>query len=731
MTDDDIDLIAQQLRKGLAALGGLDMARAGGHDRLWPLLSAELGLAGLALPEACGGFGADLPPLMAVQRALGAALAPGPFGAHVLAAQILAAAPSPPDLMAQICEGAAQVVLAEAQPFAPASALSWDGSALTGQTGPVAGLASASHHLLRAERDGAPHLLLVPALPTEALTPLDPSRPAARLTLERHPVTPLWQSEAGPWRAPALARARLARAAEAAGAAREIFEITRRYLSERRQFGRRIDSYQAIKHRVAALYVELNALDALIDGAARSPAGAGFEAEATGAHLRAVALLEQAASEAIQLHGGIGVTEEAAPQLYFKRAVALRAELGTPDHGAIGAALRAGDLPVAPAAGQGALRQQVADWMRTALSGDFAPLRGRAHAGDGDALPDLRKDWEAHMAGAGWLGLDIPKAQGGRGLSIAEQVAFHEEYARAGGPGRMGHIGEGLLAPTLLRYGTEAQIARHLPGVLEGRVFWAQGYSEPGAGSDLAAIRTRAEQQPDGRWRVHGQKVWTSLAHVSDWIFVLARAAPESTGRAGLVFLLMPLDQPGIEIRPIAQMNGGAEFNEVYFDGALAAEGDLLGEIGQGWEIAMALLGYERGLSTLGQQMGFARELGEIAALASPAHDDALGRAWVGLRAMRHGALAMLSALAEGRAGPEALGYKLEWSHWHRDLGELALRVLGAEAAIWPEDPARARLMKMALFARADTIYGGTSEIQLNIIAERGLMMPRERRGDA
>lgn len=725
--DIDLTLLSDQVTRALSQLGGLDAARAGNGAPLWSVLTKDLGLAGVALPEQVGGLGSDLSPLVAISRCLGAVLAPTGFVTHTLAAQILAAAPQPPSLLADIARGAARVTLVVAHPWGVATS-----EPRSAPDGPIAHLAAATHHLRLVKTPTGPALCLTKASAVQTIDPLDITRPMARLRPGDSFPNPIWQALVGPWIAPAIARARLAAAAETAGAARAVFDLTRAYLAERQQFGRQIDSYQAIKHRVADLFVALNSVDALIDAAARTPPGPVFDAEALGAQCRAVAVLERAAAEAIQLHGGIGVTAEAAPHLFFKRAIALRAELGADEtrFAGIGAQLRQGDLASAPSSGEDALRQQVAAWMDSALSGDFAVLRDRGHAGDGDALPQLRRTWEAKLASGGWLGLGVPQASGGRGFSIPQQVAFYEEYARAGGPGRMGHIGEGLLAPTLLQFGTDDQIARHLPGVLRGEVFWAQGYSEPGAGSDLAAIRTRAERQPDGSWRVTGQKIWTSLAHVSDWIFVLARADAGSQGRDGLVFLLMPLDQPGISIRPIAQMNGGAEFNEVWFDGAVAQADDLLGKVGQGWAIAMALLGYERGLSTLGQQMGFARELAQIAALAGPEHDARLGRAWVGLRAMRHGAQAMLSALEAGQAGPEALGYKLEWSHWHRDLGELALAVLGADAASWPNDDSAAqRLMRMALFTRADTIYGGTSEIQLNIIAERGLNMPRERRG--
>lgn len=384
-----------------------------------------------------------------------------------------------------------------------------------------------------------------------------------------------------------------------------------------------------------------------------------------------------------------------------------------------------------------AFRAEVADWMAANLSGRFAPLRDRGHAGDGDALPELRKEWERKLATGGWTCIGWPREHGGRGLSVAEQVVFQEEYARAGGPGRLGHIGEGLLGPTLIAFGGEDQKRRFLPAIREGREFWAQGYSEPDAGSDLANIRTRARRDPEsGDWLVTGQKVWTSLAHLSDWIFVLARGEEGSIGPKGLIFLLMRLDQPGVEIRPIRQIGGGSEFNATFFDDARVKARDVVGAPGDGWRIAMALLGFERGLSTLGQQMGFARELDlivEIArengAAARPAIRARIARAWAGLRAMRYMAMRMLADDPEPQVQLESLGYKYQWSNWHRDLGRLGMDVLGFSGAAASADPRVEKLRQLFFFTRADTVYGGTNEIQLNIIAERGLGMPREPRG--
>lgn len=384
------------------------------------------------------------------------------------------------------------------------------------------------------------------------------------------------------------------------------------------------------------------------------------------------------------------------------------------------------------------LRTEVSSWMTAHLSGKFSPLRYRGGPGDEDAFPALRKAWEQELASGNWTCVGWPKEWGGREMPIMSQVIVQEEYARAGGPGRMGHIGEGLIGPTLLAYGTDEQKHRFLPGIRGGTEFWCQGYSEPGAGSDLANVQTRAKQDKvSGDWRITGHKIWTSLAHESDWIFVLARCDPASCGNRGLIFALVPLDQPGVEIRPIRQLNGGSEFNEVFFDEACAAAQNIVGAPGQGWHIAMALLGFERGISTLGQQMQFVRELEWVidAARANGTINDKLirqriSRAWTGLRVMRYNALRMLSGVGQSQLQREALIYKYFWSNWHRELGELAMDVLGADANIIDAaDARRTRLQNLFLFSRSDTIYAGTNEIQLNLIAERGLGMPREARG--
>ncbi|MDX3634172.1 acyl-CoA dehydrogenase family protein [Streptomyces europaeiscabiei] len=363
-----------------------------------------------------------------------------------------------------------------------------------------------------------------------------------------------------------------------------------------------------------------------------------------------------------------------------------------------------------------------------------------AHAGVGGD----RRAWERTLGAAGWIGLGWSEGgYGNRTATLVQQVVWAEEYARAGLPARSGHIGEKLLAPTLIAYGSAEQKRRFLPEVARGDELWCQGYSEPGAGSDLAGVRTKAERAGDGSYRITGQKIWTSLAHEADWCFVLARTEAGSARHHGLSLLLVPMDQPGcVEVRPIRQMTGTSEFNEVFFEGAHARAEHVVGGEGNGWRVAMGLLGFERGVSTLAQQIGFEQELGDVvrAAVDSGAVDDPvvrdrLVRQWAELRVMRWNALRTLGG-PEGGAEPGAPSVaKLLWGRWHRRLGELAMEVRGAGAVVGPrewsaEEPyALDPFQHLFLFSRADTIYGGSDEIQRTIIAERVLGLPKEPRG--
>ena len=381
-------------------------------------------------------------------------------------------------------------------------------------------------------------------------------------------------------------------------------------------------------------------------------------------------------------------------------------------------------------------RTEIVEWLARNLTGEFASVKGRGGPGDEHAHFEERHAWERKLGADGWIGVGWPKEVGGRDLSLNQQVIFYEEYARAQGPGRVGHIGEGLLGPTLIHFGTDEQKARFLPGILSGETVWCQGYSEPNAGSDLANVQTRAERQGD-EWVLNGQKVWTSGAAWSQWCFVVCRTDPDAQPKhRGISYILVPMDQEGVEIRPIEQMTGDSEFSEVFFNNARSDIDNIVGGENGGWKVSMGTLAFERGASTLGQQMLFNNELEEIIAIAKengkakdPVMRQRIVDAWIGLRLQRYNALRMLSGEEGAIPGRESMIIKIFWATWHRDLGKLAMDVMGSHSEIADGAPYDLNpLQRMYLFTRSDTIYAGSNEIQRNIISERALGMPREPR---
>jgi alkylation response protein AidB-like acyl-CoA dehydrogenase len=390
-----------------------------------------------------------------------------------------------------------------------------------------------------------------------------------------------------------------------------------------------------------------------------------------------------------------------------------------------------------------AFRAEIREWLGDHLTGEWAALRGLGGPGREHEAHDERLAWNRHLAEHGWTAVGWPIEHGGRGLSLWQQVIFHEEYARSHAPAGVNHLGEQLLGPTLIAFGTPEQQQRFLPEIVAVRELWAQGYSEPGAGSDLANVQTRARlDESTGEWVIDGQKVWTSLAHLSDWCFVVARTEAGSQRHQGLSFLLVPLRQDGVEVRPIEQLTSGSEFNEVFFTGARTSADLVVGEPGSGWGVAMGLLGFERGVSTLGQTVGFARELESVVARAKengsiddPVVRDRLAALKAELAVIRSFALRALALVEGGQdsAGGGGAGsiFKLAWATWHRTLGEVAMDVAGRDGLLTRggssydlDDHQR-----LFLFSRADTIYGGSDEIQKNILAERVLGLPKEPRG--
>jgi alkylation response protein AidB-like acyl-CoA dehydrogenase len=381
-----------------------------------------------------------------------------------------------------------------------------------------------------------------------------------------------------------------------------------------------------------------------------------------------------------------------------------------------------------------AFREEIAGWLRDHVVGEYAEIGGRGGSGDETFGFDVRRRWEKELGAAGWTCIGWPTEHGGRGASIAQQVIFNEEYVRAKAPGRVGVLGEGLLGPTIIHYGSDEQKRRFLPPIVAGEELWSQGYSEPNAGSDLASLTTRAELDGD-EWVINGQKVWTSLAHQSDWCFVLCRTDPTSVRHKGLSYLLVPMDQAGVEIRPITQLTDTSEFNEVFFDDARTDVSNVVGEPGQGWTVGLATLSFERGVGLLGHLLTFRREFDGLLDAArqngrvrDPLIRDRLIKAFVELEILRATTLRSLTGVDGPAGAPEASILKLFWSTWHQDFGSLAMDVLGMSSMITGPRYELDSVQRTFLFSRSETIYGGSNEIQRNIIGERVLGLPAEPR---
>jgi alkylation response protein AidB-like acyl-CoA dehydrogenase len=383
-----------------------------------------------------------------------------------------------------------------------------------------------------------------------------------------------------------------------------------------------------------------------------------------------------------------------------------------------------------------AFRKEVRSWLDDHVTGEFAALGGRGGSGDETYGFETRLEWEKELASGGWTCIGWPVEYGGRGASVPHQVIFNEEYVRAKAPGRVSVLGEGLLGPTLIQYGTPAQKDRFLPPIVSGTELWCQGYSEPDAGSDLANVQTRAVLDGD-EWVVTGQKVWTSLAHQADWCFVVCRTEPGSARHRGLSYLLVPMDQDGVEVRPISQLTRTSEFNEVFFDGARTGADLVVGEVGDGWRVALATLAFERGVGLLGHQVSFRRELERLVEAArangsagDPLIRQRLARSYGELQILRYNTLRSLSGYDGPVAPPEASIIKLYWASWHRRLGELAVDIEGLAGVVTDGFPYELDdFQRTFLFSRSETIYGGSNEIQKNIIGERVLGLPPEPKG--
>jgi hypothetical protein len=394
-------------------------------------------------------------------------------------------------------------------------------------------------------------------------------------------------------------------------------------------------------------------------------------------------------------------------------------------------------------------RTEIAGWLKENLPAGWG-------GPDFSMTPEERKsfneEWTAKLFAGGWICASWPTEYGGKGLSLLQQVVLNEEFARAGAPLRADFFGDTLVGPTILQWGTEEQKQQFIPGILKGEIAWCQGFSEPDAGSDLAGLTTRAELDGD-EWVINGQKVWTTQAHYADYIFLLARTDPDAPKHAGISYLLVPMQQPGVEVRPIEQIDGSAEFNEVFFTNARCPKANVIGGVNNGWKVAMTTLGFERGSSST---TGYRRFLKEWEFIVSEARRvnrlgddlvrDALVKAWSKVKIMEINGFRTLTDALNNTHNAALLGAcnKMFWSEAHRASTELAIDIVGMEGQILTgkgtltgpsgsfrrgrSDYPVSELQAAFFFARSETIWGGTAEIQRNIIGERALGLPKEPR---
>jgi alkylation response protein AidB-like acyl-CoA dehydrogenase len=378
---------------------------------------------------------------------------------------------------------------------------------------------------------------------------------------------------------------------------------------------------------------------------------------------------------------------------------------------------------------EAAFRSELRAWLDANLPDDLRGHRGGAARFEG---PEVRA-WSRALHEGGYAGLAWPKEYGGGGAPYTHQAIFLEELARAEAPPHVGVIGLGMAGPTIMAHGTEAQKQRHLEKILSAEEIWCQGFSEPGAGSDLAGVRASARVEDD-RFVVDGQKVWSSFAHIADFCILLTRSDPDSERHDGLTYLIVDMKAPGVEVRPLRQLTGESEFNEIFFTGVEVPRENLLGEIGGGWQVAMTTLLHERG--TLGFALQAALEISvrKLVSLArergaTPLQRDRIAREWIELQALRCTNLRSLTALVRtGIPGPEGSIAKLQWSEANQRLTKLALELLGPEAQLRGEGAHLGGYWQhQQLRSRGNTIEAGTSEILRNIVAERVLGLPRSR----
>jgi 3-oxochol-4-en-24-oyl-CoA dehydrogenase len=709
---DDHRALAQTVSEFLGARGArgtarnLLEARTEGLPRVWGELG-KLGWLGLHLPEEHGGSGFGLPELVIVAEQFGRAVAPGPFVPTVIASAVIAAA-APPDLQARLLPG-----LASGSTIG-AVALGGDVADGTGN----AGIAASGHLadvLLVAQGDDV--LVVETAddgVKTEVPANLDPTRRIARVTLTGAPAIVLPGA-----RGLLTDLARLLFAAEAAGVAREVTEQAAEYAKVREQFGRPIATFQAVKHHVANMLVATELATASVWDAARAAHGDQLSYTAAIAATLAVPAAVNNAQLNIQVHGGIGFTWEHDAHLYLRRAAAIQALIDTEV-----AAIDVTDLVRSGVSRAAAIDlPPEAEQIRASIRPEVERLREL----DGDARKQA-------LIESGLLMPHWPKPWG-RDASAIEQLVIEQEFAAAGLK-RPSYGITGWVILTLIQYGTPEQVARWVPAALNQQVIWCQLFSEPGAGSDAAGIRTRATRvrgdgEVGGGWLINGQKVWTSGAQHASYGFATVRTNPDAPKHDGITMVVIDMHAKGVTVRPLRMPTGGSEFNEVFFDDVFVPDDDVVGPVDGGWTVARATLGNES--VSIGGGSGSLMTLPPDTVIGPlDAHPERLagGAGRVGRFLASTQTMTALNLRAAYRAvtgagpGPEGNITKLLLSENGHEAAAILAELAGPDLAFL--DGPASIAGTLVLLNRSMSIAGGTSEIKRNQIAERILGLPRD-----
>lgn len=685
--------------------------------------AAEQGLHGLHLSESVGGQGYGLLELAVAIAEFGYGAVPGPFVPSAIASALISAHDPESKLLAALATGDA--IAAAALESELTATRSGDTLVINGEARSVPAAAQASLLVLPVAIEGASQWVVLDAtqLQIETCKSVDPLRPVAHVRADAAEVsTERLLSNLSPAAGRGIVTTMLS--AEAVGIARWATDTASAYAKIREQFGRPIGQFQAIKHKCAEMIATTERATAAVWDAARALDEAAenewnnndtaYEFAAAVAATLAPVAAQHCAQDCIQVHGGIGFTWEHDTNVYYRRTLGLVAAFGKTSQyaqrvfdTATTTGMRTLDIDLDPETEQ----------LRDEIRAEVAGLK---------AIP--REERNAAIAEGGWVQPHLPTPWG-RASDPVEQIIIAQEFTT--GQVKRPQMGiAAWLIPSIVAYGTEDQKQRFLPATFRGEMIWCQLFSEPGAGSDLASLTTKATKV-DGGWRITGQKIWTTAAQFSQWGALLARTDPSAAKHNGISYFLLDMASEGVEVKPLRELTGNALFNTVFIDDVLVPDDRVLGEVNQGWEVSRNTLTAER-VSIGSSEPGFLPNLDRFVEFISESHFDQVGHHRAGeLIAEGHAAKLMNMrstqlTLAGGDAMPSAAISKLLSMRTGQGYAEFVVSSFGTDGAIGDGATPQGRWAEFLLASRATTIYGGTSEVQLNIIAERLLGLPRD-----